>query len=394
MRAALEGILRFSAFSLLLTAPLQGAVSEVLYPARPEEVGMSSLHLSRIDVVVEEAIQKGDVPGAVVLAARQGRIVYRKAFGHRALRPRREPMTTDTIFDLASLTKTVATAPSVMILVEEGRLTLSDPAGLFLPDFSRHGKENITILSLLTHFSGLRPGLDQDEIWNGFEEAVRRAGDEQLVAVPESRFIYSDINYIVLSAVVAEAAGTPLDEFSAARVFSPLGMKQTTFRPPSSWKARIAPTEPRNGRMLRGQVHDPTSERMGGMSGNAGLFSTAGDLAIYAQMLLNRGIYNGARILSPMSVERMTTNQSPPGQDAWRGLGFDIRTGFSSSRGDLFSMGSFGHTGFTGTSLWIDPSTQAFLIILTSRLHPESEGDAGRLRKQLANIVAASIEDR
>ena len=355
---------------------------------------MSSRRLSRIDEVVEEAIQKGDAPGAVVLAARHGRIVYRKAFGHRALHPRKELMTIDTVFDLASLTKAVATAPSVMILVEEGKLTLSDPVSLFLPDFSRHGKANITILSLLTHFSGLRPGLDQDEIWNGFEEAVRRAGEEQLVAVPESRFIYSDINYIVLSAVVAEAAGTPLDEFSSTRVFSPLGMKQTTFKPSSSWKARIAPTEVRNGQMLRGQVHDPTSERMGGMSGNAGLFSTAGDLAVFAQMLLNRGIYNGTRILSSMSVERMTTNQAPPGQDSWRGVGFDIRTGFSSSRGDLFPIGSFGHTGFTGTSLWIDSSTQSSLIILTSRLHPASAGDVGRLRKQLANIVAASIEDR
>ncbi len=369
-------------------------MSEVLNPARPEEVGMSSRRLSRIDVVVAEAIQQGDVPGAVVLAARQGRIVYRKAFGHLALQPRKEPMTIDTVFDLASLTKVVATAPSVMILVEEGSLTLSDPASLFLPGFSQHGKENITILSLLTHFSGLRPGLDQDEIWNGFEEAVRRAGEEQLVAVPRSRFIYSDINYIVLSAVVAEAAGTPLDEFSTARVFSPLGMKHTTFNPSRSWKARIAPTEARNGRMLRGRVHDPTSGRMGGMSGNAGLFSTAGDLAVYAQMLLNRGIYNGTRILSPMSVERMTRNQSPPEQDSWRGVGFDIRTSFSSSSGDLFPIGSFGHTGFTGTSLWIDPSSQAFLIILTSRLHPHSQGDVGRLRRQLANIVAASIEDR
>ncbi len=383
-----------AAIALLFIIPVQAAVSEVLHLARPQEVGMSFQRLSRIDVVVDEAIQEGDVPGAVVLVARQGRIVYRKAFGHRALRPRKEPMTIDTVFDLASLTKVVATTTSVMILVEEGRLTLTDPASLFLPEFSRHGKENITILSLLTHFSGLRAGLDQDEIWSGFEEAVKRASEEQLVAVPGSRFMYSDINYIVLSAVLAEAAGMPLDEFSATRVFSPLGMKHTTFNPPESWKARTAPTEVRNGRMLRGRVHDPTSERMGGVAGHAGLFSTAGDLAVYAQMLLNRGVYNGTRILSPMSVERMTTNQSPAEQDSWRAVGFDIRTRFSSSRGDLFPIGSFGHTGFTGTSLWIDPSSQAFLIILTSRLHPGSHGDVGRLRRQLANIVAASIEDR
>ncbi len=379
---------------LLFSTSTPAAASGVLDRARPEKVGVSSERLSRIDAVLQEAIREGDVPGAVVLVARLGRIVYRKAFGHRALLPRKEPMTIDTVFDLASLTKVVATTTSVMILVEEGRLTLGDPASLFLPEFSRHGKQNITVLSLLTHFSGLRPGLDQDEQWSGFEEAVRRAQEEQLVAVPGTRFIYSDINYIVLSAVVAEAAGMQLDRFSATRIFSPLGMKQTTFNPPPSWRARIAPTEFRDGQMLRGSVHDPTSQRMGGIAGHAGLFSTAGDLAVYAQMLLNRGVYNRTRILSPMSVERMTTNQSPAQQEAWRGAGFDIRTRFSSSRGDLFPIGSFGHTGFTGTSLWIDPSSQAFLIVLTSRLHPRSNGEVGRLRRQLANIVAASIEDR
>ena len=355
---------------------------------------MSARHLARIEAVVEEAIQQNLVPGAVVVVARYSKIVYNRAFGHRVLRPRPEPMTIDTVFDLASLTKAVATATSIMILVEEGRLTLEDSVSLFLPAFGTRGKEDITILQLATHFSGLRSGFDQDELWSGVEEALGRASREELVAVPGRRFNYSDINYIVLGAVAGKVAEMPLDEFGARRVFSPLGMEHTTFNPPASWEPRIAPTQLRDGRMLRGEVHDPTSERMGGVSGNAGLFSTAGDLAIFAQMLLNEGTYAGTRILSPLSVRRMTTNQSPPNQESWRAVGFDIRTRFSSTRGDLFPLGSFGHTGFTGTSLWIDPASQTLLIILTSRLHPDSNGNVGRLRRQVANVVAASIEDR
>ena len=344
--------------------------------------------------MVEEAIQGSRVPGAVVMVVRHSRIVYSRAFGHRSLLPRQEPMTINTVFDLASLTKVVATATSIMILVEEGRLTLGDSVSLFFPSFGYQGKEDITILQLATHFSGLRAGLDQDELWRGYDEALQRASREELVAVPDSRFQYSDLNYIVLGAVVGKAAEMRLDKFSSSRVFDPLGMENTTFNPPASWRMRIAPTQLRNGRMLRGGVHDPTSERMGGVSGHAGLFSTVGDLAVFVQMLLNEGTYGGTRILSPFSVARMTTNQSPSDQESWRGVGFDIHTRFSSNRGDLFPLGSFGHTGFTGTSLWIDPSSQVFLIIMTSRLHPHSNGDVGRLRRQLANIVAASIENR
>ena len=386
--------MRSTYFSLIFfLVSVQAAPVKTLIPGKPETVGMSSNLLARIDSVVEEAIQENFVPGVVVLVGRHSKIVYNQAFGHRSLIPSREKMTIDTIFDLSSLTKVVATATSMMILVEEGRLTLDDSVSMFLPKFSDQKKKNITIMQLATHFSGLRAGLDQDKYWVGFKEALRRASIEELIAVPGSRFNYSDINYIVLGADLEKVAQMGLEEFSEQRVFSLLGMKNTTFKPSPFWRHRIAPTEIRNGRMLRGKVHDPTSARMGGVSGHAGLFSTAGDLAIFLQMLLNYGVYDGVRILSPLSVGRMTTNQSPQEQDSWRGVGFDIRSRFSSSRGDLFTLGSFGQTGFTVTSLWIDPYSQVFLIILTNRLHPNSKGDVGRLRKQVANIVAASIEN-
>jgi CubicO group peptidase (beta-lactamase class C family) len=250
----------------------------------------------------------------------------------------------------------------------------------------------ITPLQLLTHFSGLRPGLDLDELWTGYDSAIELAVEEQPVSVPGTRFRYSDINYILLSAVVREVSGVPLDEFSRQRIFLPLGMLNTSFNPPKAFVGRVAPTQFRDGRLLRGEVHDPTSERMGGVAGHAGLFSTVDDIAIFSQMILEQGAFAGTRVLSPLAIQRMTTNQSPSESDAWRGVGFDIRTRFSSNRGDLFPVGSFGHTGFTGTSIWIDPASSTFLVILTSRLHPDSGGNVVRLRKQLANIVAAAIE--
>jgi len=357
----------------------------------PSDVGMVSQRLTEIDSIVQSAIEEKDTPGAVVLVARKGKVVYRKAFGYRSLRPIKEIMTVDTIFDLASLTKVMATAPSIMILVEEGKLTLSDPVDLLLEGFGKYGKGNITPLQLLTHFSGLRPGLDLDEKWSGYNSAIKFAFEEVLVSVPGTRFLYSDINYILLGAVVREVSGVSLGEFSRRRIFSSLGMNDTGFNPSVS-SARVAPTQLRDGKLLRGKVHDPTSERMGGVSGHAGLFSTIDDVAIFCQMMLEGGTLDGSRILSPLAVRKMTTNQSPAGSDTWRGIGFDIQSKFSSSRGDLFPLGSFGHTGFTGTSVWIDPLSRTVLVILTSRLHPNSRGDVVRLRKQIANIVASAIE--
>jgi CubicO group peptidase (beta-lactamase class C family) len=362
-----------------------------LSTADPLAVGMEADRLSRIDSVVEEAIARGDAPGAVVLVGHQGSVVYRKAFGRRSVVPVEEPMTAETIFDAASLTKVVATATSIMILSEEGRVSFSDPAVLYIPEFGQNQKDRITLLQLLTHYSGLRADLDLNVPWQGYQTGMTLAAAEKLVAVPGEKFIYSDINYLVLADIVRRVTGSSLAEFAAERIFRPLGMTDTGFVPDSDLYCRIAPSELRDGHMIRGAVHDPTAFRVGGIAGHAGMFTTVDDLAIYAQMLLNRGIYDGQRVLSPLGVITMTTPQSPLGMAVGRGIGFDIRSPFSSSRGDLFPSGSFGHTGFTGTSLWIDPFTETFVIVFTNRLHPDGKGNAGPLRKRIASIVAASI---
>ncbi|MFB3142168.1 MAG: serine hydrolase domain-containing protein [Acidobacteriota bacterium] len=375
---------------LLLLNPIQ---AQVLSSGKPEDVGMSSERLARLDEVIEASIAQEEIPGAVVLVARQGRIVYRKSFGHRALVPRQEAMTLDTLFDVASLTKVIATTPSIMILVEEGKVSLTDPVSKYLPSFAQHGKGSITVVQLLTHYSGLRPDLDLDQPWEGYETAIELAFQEKPIAPPGERFIYSDINYIVLAEMVREVSGQYLNEFAAQRIFLPLEMTKTRFLPPPQIHDQIAPTDYRDGRMLRGVVHDQTTARMGGVAGHAGVFSTVEDTAIYAQMILDGGRYNGVRILSPLSVLQMTIPQSPAGATDWRGLGFDIRTPFSGPRGDLFPVGSFGHTGYTGTSLWIDPFSEVFVILFTNRVHSDGGGSVIALRKRVASVVAASVMD-
>ena len=375
---------------LLLLNPLQ---AQVLSSGKPEDVGMSSKRLAQLDEVIETSIAQEETPGAVVLVARQGRIVYRKSFGHRALIPHQEAMTLDTLFDVASLTKVLATATSILILVEEGKVSLTDRVSQYLPPFAQKGKDPITVVQLLTHYSGLRADLDLDQPWEGYETAIELAFQEKPISPPGEQFIYSDINYIVLAEMVREVSGQTLNEFAAKRIFLPLGMTKTRFLPPPQVHDQIAPTDFRDGQLLRGVVHDPTTARMGGVAGHAGVFSTVEDTAIYAQMILNGGLYNGVLILSPLSVLQMTTPQSPVGATDWRGLGFDIRTPFSGPRGDLFPVGSVGHTGFTGTSLWIDPVSEVFVILFTNRVHPDGEGSVISLRKRVASVVAASVMD-
>src|SRR5690349_16881773 len=371
---------------------------------------VSSARLSQMDGVIAEAIANKKLPGAVVLVGRKGRIVWRKAYGDRAIEPAREPMTPDTIFDLASLTKIVATATSVMILMERGKLRLNDPVSLYIPELKGEGRERITIEQLLTHVSGYAPDFDLRERWTGYDEAIKRLIKEPLRNPPGTRFTYSDIGFITLGEVVARVSGMPLDQFAQKNIFGPLRMTNTGFRPSATLKARIAPTERRRGQLsylgdtsanvgaegevwLRGEVHDPTSYRMNGVAGHAGLFSTANDLAIYCQMILNRGTYGGVRILSPLTVAEMTRPRVVSSTGATRGLGWDINTSFSSNRGDLFPLGSFGHTGFTGTSIWIDPASDMFVIFLSNRVHPEGKGDVGPLRGRVASIVAGSVTD-
>ncbi len=363
--------------------------------------GFDLSRLARLDAVLHDAIAQRELPGAVLVVGRGNRVVLRKAWGDRALVPRREAMTLDTVFDLASLTKVVATTTAVMMLVEDGRVRLVDPVARYIPEFGRYGKDRVTIRDLLTHMSGLRPDVDVADEWVGYQRALALASEEVLTAPPGRRFVYSDINYFLLGDVVARVAGQAFETFVRDRIFVPLGMSDTMFKPPASLVPRIAPTEactpfgwPCEGpdmTMLRGVVHDPTARRMGGVAGHAGLFGTAGDLALFCRMLLGGGALAGTRILSPLSVARMTSPATPPGEPNVRGFGWDIDSSFSANRGELMPLGSFGHTGFTGTSIWIDPATEVFIVFLSSRLHPDGKGDVTPLRARVATIVQSSL---
>lgn len=395
---------------VLVLAFAQPALSIQLPSGAPTAVGISAERLARMDPVIAASIEKKELPGAVVLVARHGRVAWRKAYGSRTVDPQREAMTADTIFDLASLTKIVATATSIMILVEQGKVRLGDPVVQFIPEMKGAGRDAITVEQLLTHTTGFAPDFDLRERWTGYDEAIKRLYREPLRSQPGARFVYSDINYIALGEVVHRVSGQMLDEFARKNIFLPLGMHDTGFNPAAGLRSRIAPTEKRRGQMnylgdsgegagpqgeqwLRGQVHDPTSFRMNGVAGHAGLFSTADDLAIFCQMILNGGAYNGVRILSPMGVATMTRPRAIADNGSARGLGWDIATTFSSNKGDLFPLGSFGHTGFTGTSMWIDPASDSFVIFLSNRVHPDGKGDVGPLRGRVASIVAGSVMD-
>src|SRR5271165_2584687 len=342
-----------------------------------------------VDAVVKNAILQGLTPGAVVIVGHEGKVVYRKAFGSRSLDPLIEPMTVDTIFDMASLTKVMATTSSIMRLVQLGQIKLNDPVAKYILEFAQNGKEDVTIRQLLTHYSGLRADLDLKPDWTGQAEAFRLANAEKLLTPPGSTFLYSDINFIVLGELVQRVSGLGLNQYAEAFVFSPFGMTGTRYLPPQSWFLRIAPTEKdeRSGIMLRGVVHDPTARQMGGVAGHAGLFSTADDTAKFAQALLN----GGAPVWSRLTVEKMTTPQQPPNMTVLRGLGWDIDSPFSTNRGELLPVGSFGHTGFTGTSLWIDPTTDTYIVILTNAVHVKN-GNVVTLRSEVATAVAAALE--
>ena len=336
-----------------------------------------------LDRIMEEAVADGSIPGGVLLIGHNGRVVYRRAFGSRSLEPAREPMTLDTIFDLASLTKCVATTTSIMKLVQEGRVSLNDPVAAYLPEFAQNGKQDITIRELLTHYSGLAPDLDLHAPWAGRDTAFAMAMAQKLVNPPGSRFVYSDINFEVLGFIVEKVSGESLASFASMSVFAPLGMKHTRFLPPEEWRPRIAPTEyDEHNTMLRGTVHDPAARRMGGVAGHAGLFSTVDDLSVFAQDLLS-----GFTILRPETIQKMITPQTPANAPSVRGLGWDIDSPFASNRGELLPVGSFGHTGFTGTSLWIDPVTDTYIVLLTNAVHPHVGKSVVSLRSRVATAV-------
>jgi uncharacterized protein YbbC (DUF1343 family)/CubicO group peptidase (beta-lactamase class C family) len=345
-----------------------------------------------LDDAINLAIEQNKLPGAVLVVGHDGRIVYEKAYGKRALVPNLEAMTEDTIFDIASLTKIVATTSSLMKLFEQGKFRLNDKITDYIPEF-QGGKSDVTIRNLLTHFSGLAPDVALDQPWKGYETGIRMAAAARPESPPGARYIYSDINFILLGELIHRLSGQMLSEYARQNIFQPLGMKDTMFLPPASFIPRIAPTERLmpNVSPLRGVVHDPTARNMGGVAGHAGVFSTAADLARFAQMVLNGGELDGVRIFSPLTIRKFSEPQSPPDQPILRGLGWDIDSPHSGNRGELFPIGSFGHTGFTGTSIWIDPSTRTYVILLANSVHPALRPALTPLRAKVATAVAAAV---
>lgn len=360
---------------------------------QPSHAQQAGLDFSSIDRVMSQALDAHILPGAVIVVGHDGKIVFHKAYGERSLEPTRTPMTEDTIFDMASMTKILATSTAAMELYQQGRFRLNDPVARYLPEFAANGKQDITIRQLMTHYSGLPPDVDLTQPWTSKEEGLRRAFAATPATPPGTAFRYSDINFIVMGALVEKLSGMPLDEYVAQNVFAPLGMEHTRFLPPASWRDRIAPTQyDEQHHMLLGVVHDPTARRMGGVAGHAGLFSTANDVAIFAQSLLDRLQGRASKFpLNLVTLEKMTTPQQPATGVALRGLGWDIESPFSSNRGELFPVGSFGHTGFTGTSIWIDPWSDTYVVFLSNRVHPNGGVSTVALYGKIANAAAQAV---
>jgi len=345
-----------------------------------------------LDQAVNLAIEQGKLPGAVLVVGHDGHIVHRKAYGKRALVPAPEAMTADTVFDIASLTKVVATTSSLMKLFEQGKFRLNDKITEYIPEF-QGGKSDISIRNLFTHFSGLAPDVPLEQPWTGYQTGIRLAATTKPQGPPGVRYVYSDINFILLGELVHRLSGQMVSDYARQNIFAPLGMRETMYQPPAAWLPRIAPTERPNpaSAPLRGVVHDPTSRNMGGVAGHAGVFSTADDLARFAQMMLNGGELDGVRVFSPLTIAKFTEPQSPPDQPILRGLGWDIDSPNSGNRGELFPIGSYGHTGFTGTSIWIDPSTKTYVILLANSVHPTARPALTPLRARVATIAAAAV---
>ncbi|MEZ6126415.1 MAG: serine hydrolase domain-containing protein [Planctomycetaceae bacterium] len=355
----------------------------------PGVVGMDSRRLAVIDDVVNEGLQRGNMPGCVVLVGHRGHVVYHRAFGFRQLVPEKLPMQADTVFDLASLTKPIATATCIMALVESGQLDLNSAVSTWLPDFAANGKEEVTIRQLLVHTSGLIPDNSMKDYADGPEAAFERIHQLKLTQPPGTRVAYSDVGFIVLAEIVQKVTGKTVHEYSQEKLFQPLGMKETGYLVSDDLKQRAATTEVRDGRPMQGEVHDPRAWALGGVAGHAGLFSTAPDLARFAQMLIDRGQGNGRQILKPETVSLMT--QPVEVSAGLRTPGWDMKSTYSSNRGDLFSATAFGHGGFTGTSFWVDPSQSLFVICLSNRVHPDGKGSVNSLAGRIGTIAAAAI---
>jgi uncharacterized protein YbbC (DUF1343 family)/CubicO group peptidase (beta-lactamase class C family) len=339
---------------------------------------------------INEAVTTHQVPGAVLWMER-GNSAKCEAFGNRMVDPRTEAMTQDTIFDAASLTKVLATAPSIMLLIQDGKLKLDAPVCSIIPEFTGGGKETVTIRNLLTHTSGTRSGIPREHLGSNYKEGIAAAVAEPLKNPVGSRFLYSDINFILLGEVVRKVSGSRIDEFAAARLFRPLGMADTGYLPSKKKLGRIAPTTREAEGLVYGVVHDPTSRHMGGVAGHAGVFTTAKDIAIYCRMLLGGGkSASGKRIMTAETVKLMTQPIRLPG-GVIRGLGWDMQSYYSDIKGEVFGPRSYGHTGWTGTAFWIDPQAGAFVILLANRNHPTEAGNTRDLRIKVSTLAAEAM---
>ncbi len=353
----------------------------------------SSAAFDKIVPAVEAAIKKAEVPGAVVLVSHKGETVYLKAVGNRAVEPNVEAMTTDTIFDMASVTKSMATAGSVWKLVEMGKLKMTDKVVDHWPEFTGHKKETITIEQLLLHTSGLIADNPEADYLKGKAEAFKRIAELKLEADPGTRFKYSDVGYIVLGHLVERLSGQTLDQFAIKNLFEPLGLKDTGYLPAKEKLARIAPTGKRKGAIIRGAVHDPRAFALDNVAGDAGLFSTAEEVAMYGNMLLQGGTLNGKQIFKPETVKAMTEPVAIPG--GFRSRGWDVDTAYTGQAGNVFNRRKgFGHTGYTGTSIWVDTETQSVTVVLSNRVHPNDKGNSTPLRRAIATIVGKALTGR
>ncbi len=348
---------------------------------------------SDIDAMVQDAVQTNLIPGAVLVIGHNNQVVFQKSYGYRSLVPTREPMEMNTIFDIASLSKVTGTTPSIMRLFEQGKLRLDDPVTKYLPEF-QGGKSDITIRLLMTHFSGLAPDVDLVPRWSGYQTGIDKALNTKPIGPAGVKFVYSDINFLLLGEIVRRLSGQTLAEFAHDQVFAPLGMTETEYQPSAALLPRIESTEidDETGQPIHGVVHDPTARYMGGIAGHAGVFSTAADLTKYVEMWLNMGQFNGKQIFEPATIRKFSEPASPADQPVIRGLGWDIDSPFSSNRGELFPIGSYGHTGYTGTSLWLDPYSKTFIIFLTNVVHIHHGNSLSSLRSRMATRVAAMYD--
>jgi uncharacterized protein YbbC (DUF1343 family)/CubicO group peptidase (beta-lactamase class C family) len=382
------------ALAALLFISTVGHVCAEVPVVSPGELGLDAAQLARIDAIIEAEIEAKNLPGCVVAIGRTGGVGMLKAYGRRQIEPDDEAMTVDTVFDMASLTKPIATATSIMILVERGEVRLRNPVADYIPEFAQNGKEHITVEDLLVHRGGLIPDNSLKDYQDGEEKSWERIfalkggrgrGDDET-------FIYSDVGFLALGEVVHRVSGKTVAEFAAENIFRPLGMRKTGYTPEEPLRERAAPTEKVDGEWLRGTVHDPRAAKLGGVAGHAGLFSTARDLAIYCDAML-RGARAGdesARIMSRATEAEMLRPREVAGNR--RALGWDSRSGYSTNRGELFSDRAFGHGGFTGTAMWVDPELDLFVIFLSNRLHPDGKGNVNPLAGRIGTIAAAAIK--